>query len=632
MRRKYLFLLIIITALSALSCSQSIEGTGDLSLFVLRADENTKALTTDNVYTVAMDVASYEYKAVCTSNPGAHGTQNSWAPISVSGNSSTISGMSRGYWTVSMRAKNSNGGVILQGEVSLLLGSSSKRHSITLTNRVTDYSIPIPTAVTVSVGVTVPSIENTNVVMRYTPLSEIGNMNNSGTGGNPVSVSSVENHRTTISGSSISLITPSPGHTAAYGAVSLTPGLYVFQILFKQGSTVLSGQTISIYVGELSPFAINGTLTSGEFISFTATPSVILTHNNLNPFFSQMPEMSADGHITASVSVPETLTDPVYEWYVNGILDSGQTGEHYTSTNTYHFGIHAVSCVVSGVLNGRRAMGFIGEDIETRPLSNVGGTIFYVDNSATGTYEFYNASGVRVMEPTAGTDCTGWSYRQVSEGNGKDKFYVYNENAIIKSGGSGSYNSPYVAWTYMDENNHSYNNYNSSAGYRGRVYDSTVNTALAVGTGKANTQNVMSIVRNVRLGGVVTNTNAYIQGRWIRWRGQSTYSETIWYVCDEFNKGTYWRFDNTTGCDDWFIPSIEELRQFRNHFTSTAAFLEKTSLNNRYAVVWSSSAFNSSNYAYCWVASLQNNNYSYRAAEYRDYGNGNMALVLVRAF
>lgn len=634
MGKKYLFLLIIIIVLLTISCSQSVEGNGELSLFILRLDENTKTLATDIVYDTGMDIASYEYKAVCTSNPGAYGTQNSWTPLSVSDNSCTISDMAKGNWTVSVRAKNGNGGVILQGSVSFFLNTSSRRQSITITSNVTDYSVPIPATVTVSVGVTVPSIETESIVMRYTALADIANLNSSGTGGSPITVYSAEDHRTTISGSSISHSTPDYGYTAYYGSASLLPGLYVFQVLYKHESTILSGQMIAVHVQELSPFAINGTLTAGEYISFTITPSVTLNHNIQNLFFSQIPYVSPEGRISASVSTVETITNPVYEWYVNGIPDPGQTGPHYTSSGVYNSGKYAITCIVSGTVNGRDAMGYVTEDIETGPLVNVGGIIFYIDSSATGTYEFYDESGIRVPEPSVGTDCTGWRYRVVSPGNSRDKFYVYNENAIVKAGGSGDYNSPYVAWTYLDEKNASYSSNSSNAGYRGRVFDSKVNTSEGIGTGRANTHNVMSIIRNVKLNNtVLKKVNAYIQGRWYRWRGESEYSETIWYVCDEFNNGTYWRFANNTGCDDWFIPSIEEVSQFRNHFASASAFVTMTSsVDLPYTVLWSSSANSFYDYAaYCWIV-YSEPNYDQRNSEYRYNGYTYTALVLVRAF
>ena len=52
-----------------------------------------------------------------------------------------------------------------------------------------------------------------------------------------------------------------------------------------------------------------------------------------------------------------------------------------------------------------------------------GGTIFYIDNEADGTYEFFDVGG-NVIENVQVGD-RPYAYRVVSTGS-KDKYYVYN--------------------------------------------------------------------------------------------------------------------------------------------------------------------------------------------------------------
>lgn len=171
------------------------------------------------------------------------------------------------------------------------------------------------------------------------------------------------------------------------------------------------------------------------------------------------------------------------------------------------------------------------------PNTKVGGTIFYIDNTADGTYTFYNAQGTQVSAPTVGTDCTGWSYEVT--GASKDKFYVYNQNSMFPSGRARTLLEPDYSWTYFDESD-------------GRVFELVGASGDAIGAGKTNTSTVMTY-----------NNGVYIQGPEPSYVGSSSYAETIWNICDGFNKGTYTlngsAVSNTTGCNDWYVPSMNEL-------------------------------------------------------------------------
>ena len=403
---------MIILALAAImaafvSCDASgALGTSELRLNIIQEGES-RSLTTDSVYTAGLTPASYEYKAICTSTSGAHGEVSSWTTLSVSESSATIRKIDRGSWTIHVRAKNSSGGVILQGQASIDLTQSNHTLAITLKNSITDYSVASPSNVTVSIGVTVPSLSDGQIVVRYTTLANVGNLNATGTGGNSVSMTKKANYSTSISGSSIVATTASSGNTAYYGSVNLAPGLYVLQVLYKDSSEVTSGQTMAIHVEEKAPFAINGTLTSGEYIDLELSP-ITISSNDIELSFSTEPHCVSGGHIGAAVSYTGTVTSPVYKWYVNGILDSGQTGATYTSTATYSDGEYAVTCLVSGTVSGVAAAGYVSSDITVAPpkitFNGNGGT-----PSATNQSFTYNTAGTITATATrAGYQFAGW--------------------------------------------------------------------------------------------------------------------------------------------------------------------------------------------------------------------------------
>ena len=270
-------------------------------------------------------------------------------------------------------------------------------------------------------------------------------------------------------------------------------------------------------------------------------------------------------------------------------------------------------------------------------LPRVGGTIYYINSSSTNTYTFYNASGTQVSAPTVGTDCTGWSY--FKSGTDIDKYYVYNQNAMFKRDRTGTELNPYIAWTYLSAGNQSFidnTSYTSGLpsgrtewsyyGYYGRVYETLdgTYTGTAIGTGKSNTQNMMSL-----RGGV------YIQGSNLKWNGQTQYSETIWNICNLFNKGLYnlngSPVSNNTGCDDWYIPSNDELGAMKDAIgaSTLASMLYSGDLSSTYIRPWSSSAYSLvSSWYWGWAYGSDDG----RSTSVRYQGLEGYGLALSRSF
>ena len=165
---------------------------------------------------------------------------------------------------------------------------------------------------------------------------------------------------------------------------------------------------------------------------------------------------------------------------------------------------------------------------------SLGGTIFYIDDTADGVYEFYDAEG-NVISNVAVGDAPAM-YKVLTQGT-KDKYYVCDTTLY-----------PNSRWTYYRNGDYVYNN---------------LGTGTAIGTGKTNTDTVMA-----------ADSGAYIAS-------DSNGYPTIWYQLQQTRA--------TTGCNDWFIPSKDEMNAVR-----TAGII---SFSGKY--IWSSSEL-SSNRAWRW--------------------------------
>ena len=174
----------------------------------------------------------------------------------------------------------------------------------------------------------------------------------------------------------------------------------------------------------------------------------------------------------------------------------------------------------------------------------VGGTIFYIDDTADGEYQFFDTWGNLVENVRVGD--RPYYYKVIKKGS-KDKYFVYYDEVFDK-----------LRWTYCEGNNY--------------VHES-LSTSKNTGSGKTNTEIVME-----KDSGIYTTPD-------------SNRLPTIWHRLQQV------RSDGGTGCDDWFVPSIDELELLRLAIKSgsvtggtiAGSSYNKSVFNSKW--LWSSSEF-----------------------------------------
>ena len=174
----------------------------------------------------------------------------------------------------------------------------------------------------------------------------------------------------------------------------------------------------------------------------------------------------------------------------------------------------------------------------------VGGTIFYIDDTADGEYQFFDTWGNLLENVRVGD--RPYYYKVIKKGS-KDKYFVYYDEVFDK-----------LRWTYCEGNNY--------------VHES-LSTSKNTGSGKTNTEIVME-----KDSGIYTTPD-------------SNRLPTIWHRLQQV------RSDKGTGCNDWFVPSIDELELLRLAIKSgsvtggivAGSSYNKSIFNNKW--LWSSSEF-----------------------------------------
>ena len=195
----------------------------------------------------------------------------------------------------------------------------------------------------------------------------------------------------------------------------------------------------------------------------------------------------------------------------------------------------------------------------------VGGTIFYIDNTADGVYEFLDVHG-NVIENVQVGD-RPYYYRFIEKEKGsKDKYYVYRDEVYTNR-----------TWRYATDENYVC------------VYESAGTFANTI-SGKINTDRVMTRSNRACL------------------TAASPLTQTIWYQLQQMNDA------KAGGCDDWFIPSDTEIGKLRQAVKSgsitggviAGSSYEDSIFSNQ--LIWSSneaSSYFGAAHAWIWNGSYQ---------------------------
>lgn len=560
------------------------DGTVDLKM-VIHVEGEEKALGYSEHYAAGFEITSYEYIAVCTTKPGAQGTQSTWKTLTVNEGSATLEKMGRGSWTISVRAKNANGGVISLGSTSVALRANGQNVAVYLNN------VNGETAATVTIGVTVPVLENGAVEVKFTELSDIDNLSS----GTSVTMTKHEGYSTSFAGTGIDVTTAAEGQDGYTGSVSLDPGLYVMQILYKDDGAAVSGQTMAFRVADNTPFAINGTLTVTDLLDLILTP-IAADDRLIDVQMEEAEFLSGTLNCAATATVSSgLLTSTSYHWYLDGHLVSGQTTSSFSKSGYESLkGMHVLTCIASGRLGGQDVLGYSSCEFSADPvMKNVGGTVFYIDDSADGTYVFMNGEGEIVDAPEVGTDCSDWTYTAI--GATKDKYYVTDLTDTTYLNRSWAHDEEYhVVWaavgTFQLEDLTDYNDEIDVIGLVGENINDPDNPWDSTGTCTYEIENPESTIGNGRRNTAFILENRSDEGEYFpKTVGQTRefdYSEleyedaiSVWECALEANEA------EVNGCDDWYVPSIGELMMLVDGETSQTW---KTKTNDR---TWSSSAY-----------------------------------------
>ncbi len=229
------------------------------------------------------------------------------------------------------------------------------------------------------------------------------------------------------------------------------------------------------------------------------------------------------------------------------LLNSGAAVKNVEVSGTQHSKTAMVSELCSVEDSGSSFTLYRHGTSSTEVISGVkpvGGTIFYIDDTADGEYQFFDTWGNPVENVQVGD--RPYYYKIIKKGS-KDKYFVYYDEVFDR-----------LRWTYCEGNDY--------------VHES-LSTSKNTGSGKMNTEIVMA-----------KDSGTYVTP-------DSNRLPTIWHRLQQV------RSDGGTGCDDWFVPSIDELELLRLAIKSgsvTGGTIAGSSYNNsafNKKWLWSSSEF-----------------------------------------
>lgn len=433
MKRSFIIvsLVAILSMFVMVSCNGEVSnsansGTTDVKL-AISYENVAKKLDTGSAYTDGLVPVRFEYKAACSTTPNAQGTKTEWTLFGADETNSTavvttgenptalatsgtgtarLEKMARGTWRIDIRAKNDNGGVILQGYAdNVRLINDEQTLAIELKNDVSSFAgatdaAELATAgdVQIQIGVAIPSIASGSVIVKYAPIASLGSLSPTAT--SPVidvtmASTSGTDKRVRISSSNDANVElygddtkeaeedTTVGWTAFTGSITdIKPGLYVMGIYVwddKDGDStidraanehpeyeeIVSGQVMAFRVADKANFAIAGTLTSGEYLDLVLSP--ITVDSTFITVTATTPAAVTSGTLASTVEAESafgTLAGATYQWFLDGEAVSNATSASFSMSNFTKTNKHVLSVLVQGTIAGVPAIGYLSQEFE----------------------------------------------------------------------------------------------------------------------------------------------------------------------------------------------------------------------------------------------------------------------------
>lgn len=329
---KFVLIFSLVLALLFVSCSGEVTSSAktedsDLASVNLNVQTSeTKDLTVTNNASV---ISTYEFKASSTA-VDAKGKSTDFENYGAqsTGSGTIAARFSPGYWTFTVRGKNSDGGVIYEGNTTVYLSPGSNNVSVVISPVINTEG----GAGTLSINISAPRVSNDQT--SYFALSYI-------------SLTDENAQSTALTVPQNALTRTAENCALEFTNSTLTPGLYLLSVSYYENSSAQSALSTAV-----TPFRIiEGTTTtvSGRMEGFLyASVNLTVTTQGLG---ASMSYSSANNAFTVTPS-GSGYTNVSYKWYINGtkVSQTGATlnvaacfGENLMTASA---GYYCVTCVI----------------------------------------------------------------------------------------------------------------------------------------------------------------------------------------------------------------------------------------------------------------------------------------------
>lgn len=348
MRKIVLTVVSIILMLSFASCNLDLfvkqePKVGELVSVTFKPYINETKAVSAQIATADTTPSYYQYLAVPVSKSSmVKGSTGQWETLTKKSGSSneyeTAKCFSLGEWTFSIRAMNSKGGLIYQGESGKVLLTANDNNSVSV-DLIEKINTETTDSGTVKLRIAVPHLVK---------------------GGNPGTLSVELKDIDNAAVSPVSSVTPSTTSTDKNadeyiynGSYTLAPGLYIVKVNYSEtqdGKTVTMSSSITGFrVIEKTETLITGSIEESLYASVNV---VISSQKKVSGSLSVTGPSTGTytAEFTANTSGANDLIPTKYLWYVDGEAKTGtDSGDKKTSTLSYtpgaSYGYHSITCI-----------------------------------------------------------------------------------------------------------------------------------------------------------------------------------------------------------------------------------------------------------------------------------------------